>query len=207
MSPTVPTRRVSPALAALGLCAGLTALCVPDARAQAAAPTAKVRADAVTLSGSTVAGSFCSTAEVAVFHCSTGARQVSVCASRTATSQSGSLRYFFGRPGARPEIALPARPTAPSRSATAGTLTYSGGGGAWLRFRSGEYTYTVFTATGRSGYDGPRWDREGVSVERQGTRVAYLPCRTVAESQLGPDLYETLGLRPLSADESFDLPE
>jgi hypothetical protein len=207
MTPASPYRLGGVVRAALGLGAILAALGATHVRAQTAAPSAKVRADAVTISGPTVAGSFCSTAEVAVFHCSTGAKQVSVCASRTATAQAGSLRYFFGKPGARAEITLPAKATAPSRSASADTVTYSGGGGAWLRFRSGEYAYTVFTATGRSGYDGPRWDREGLLVERQGRRVAYLPCRTAAESQLGPDLYGTLGLRPLSADESFDLPE
>lgn len=191
----------------------LVALLPLDAVARVAGPAsspavAKVRADAVTLTGPTVPGSFCSTAEVAVFHCSTGAKQVSVCASRTATPQAGSLRYFFGKPGGKPEIMLPATPTPPSRSASAETMTFSGGGGAWLRFRSGEYAYTVFTGTGRSGYDGPRWDREGLLVERRGQRVAYLPCRTAAESQLGPELFERLGLTLVAPDESFDnIPE
>ena len=171
------------------------------------APAAKVRADAVTLSGPAVAGSFCSTAEVAVFHCSTGAKQVSVCASRTATPEAGSLRYFFGKPGATPEIMLPAKATPPSRSASADTLMYSGGGGAWLRFRSGEYAYTVFTAMGRWGEGGAPAEREGLLVERKGKRVAYLPCRRAAESRLGPELYEKLGLKTATPDESFDLPD
>ena len=192
----------STALVALGVLAlGST---VVTAQITAAA---KVRADAVTLAGPTVPGSFCSTAEVAVFHCSTGAKQVSVCASRTATPAAGSLRYFFGKPGATPEIALPAKATPPSRSASADTLMYSGGGGAWLRFRSGEYAYTVFTAMGRWGADGAPAEREGLLVERNGKRVAYLPCRKAAESQLGPELFRALGLEPATPDESFTLPD
>lgn len=191
---------------ALGLCIATAAVAQGPASTPPSAPTAKVRADAVTISGPTVAGSFCSTAEVAVFHCSTGAKQVSVCASRTATPQAGSLRYLFGKPGRAPEITLPARSTPPARSASADTLTFSGGGGAWLRFRSGEYAYTVFTATGRSGPDGPRWEREGLLVERKDQRVAYLPCRRTAESQLGPELFEKLGLGLAKPDESFDIP-
>ena len=191
----------SPALVALGV------FILPTLASAQSAPAAKVRADAVMVSGPTVPGSFCSTAEVAVFHCSTGAKQVSVCVSRTATPQTGSLRYFFGKPGVAPEITLPTKATPPSRSASADTLTFSGGGGAWLRFRSGEYAYTVFTATGRSGYDGPRWEREGLLVERKGQRVAYLPCRNAAESQLGPELYENLRLKTATPDETFDIPE
>lgn len=185
---------------------GVLAL-VPTMVTAQTAPAAKVCADAVTLSGRTVAGSFCSTAEVAVFHCSTGAKQVSVCASRTATPQTGSLRYLFGKPGATPEITLPAKPTPPSRSASADTLMYSGGGGAWLRFRSGEFAYTVFTAMGRWGEGGAPAEREGLLVERKGKRVAYLPCRKAAESQLGPALYEKLGLKPATPDESFEVPQ
>lgn len=172
----------------------------------AAPPAPKLRADAVTLSGPTVPASFCSTAEVAVFHCSTGAKQVSVCASRTATPSSGALRYLFGRPGAAPEITLPAKATPPSRSASADTLIYAGGGGAWLRFRSGSHAYTVFTAIGRWGEGGRPASKEGVLVERDGRRLAFLPCREDAVSDLGPDLFGKLGLRVASPDESFELP-
>jgi hypothetical protein len=198
------TRSDTPSTALVAL--GVLTL-VPIVVTAQTAPAAKVRADAVTLSGPTVAGSFCSTAEVAVFHCSTGAKQVSVCASRTATPAAGSLRYFFGKPGATPEIMLPAKATPPSRSASADTLMYSGGGGAWLRFRSGEYAYTVFTAMGRWGEGGAPAEREGLLVERKGKRVAYLPCRRAAESRLGPAFYEKLGLKTATPDESFDLPD
>lgn len=200
----MPAERATTSVVALFF--GIVAVLPVVVTAQAV-PTAKIRADAVTLSGPAVAGSFCSTAEVAAFHCSTGAKQVSVCASRTATPQTGSLRYLFGKPGATPEITLPAKATPPSRSASADTLMYSGGGGAWLRFRSGEYAYTVFTAMGRWGEGGAPAEREGLLVERKGKRVAYLPCRKAAESRLGPELYEKLGLKTATPDESFDLPD
>ena len=178
-----------------------------QAVAQPVQPSSKVRADAVTLNGPSVPGSFCSTAEVAVFHCNTGAKQVSVCASRTATPQSGSLQYRFGKRGQAPEIQLPAKPTPPARSASGDTLTFSGGGGAWLRFRSGEFAYTVHTAIGRWGPGGEPRESEGLVVERGGKRVATLRCRDAAQSELGPDLFEKLGIRTVSPDESFDVPQ
>ena len=172
------------------------------------APAPKMRADAVTLQGPTVAGSFCSTAEVAVFHCPTrGSKQVSVCASRTATAQTGTLQYRFGKRGGAPEIRLPAKATPPARSASADTLMFSGGGGAWLRFRSGEHTYTVFTAMGRWGAGGVHAEKEGVVVERAGRQVAFLPCEDIAEGQLGPELFGKLGLGPATPDEGFLLPD
>lgn len=172
------------------------------------APAPKVRADAVTLQRPTVAGSFCSTAEVAVFHCPTrGGKQVSVCASRTATAQTGTLQYRFGKRGGAPEIRLPAKATPPARSASADTLMFSGGGGAWLRFRSGEHTYTVFTAMGRWGAGGVHAEKEGVVVERAGRQVAFLPCEDIAEGQLGPELFGKLGLGPATPDEGFLLPD
>ena len=175
---------------------------------RAAGPAPKVRADAVTLQGPTVAGSFCSTAEVAVFHCPTrGGKQVSVCASRTATAQTGTLQYRFGKRGGAPEIRLPATPTSPARSASADTLMFSGGGGAWPRFRSGEHTYTVFTAMGRWGAGGVHAEKEGVVVERRGRQVAFLPCEDIAEGQLGPELFDKLGLGPATPDEGFLLPD
>lgn len=183
---------------------GLTGL----SAAVVAAPAAKVRPDAVTLSGPTIPGAFCSSAEVAVFHCAVrGGKQVSVCASRTATPRSGALQYRFGRPGTVPEITLPGKATAPEDSATADTLMFSGGGGAWLRFRSRDHAYTVFTAIGRWGAGGAPAEREGVVVDRGGRRVAFLPCSRPAESLLGPELYGTLGLRPAAPDEAFEVPE
>ncbi|MFM7625525.1 MAG: hypothetical protein ACKO7G_03490, partial [Gammaproteobacteria bacterium] len=104
-------------------------------------------------------------------------------------------------------LVLPAKAAAPARSASADTLMFSGGGGAWLRFRSGEPAYTVFTAIGRWGAGGAPAEREGVVVERGAKRVAFLPCSRPAESQLGPDLYERLGLRPATPDESFEVPQ
>jgi hypothetical protein len=188
------------------LAATVVALACGTAASQSLAPASKVRADAVTIMGPTVPGSFCSTAEVAVFHCSTGAKQVSVCASRTATPQSGSLQYRFGKRGQTPEIQLPAKPTPPSRSASADTLSFSGGGGAWLRFRSGEFAYTVYTAVGRWGPNGEPRESEGLVVERGGKTVATLRCKESAQSELGPALYGKLALTAASADEYFEVP-
>lgn len=155
----------------------------------------------------TVAATLCPTGEIVLFQCSLrGGKQVSVCASHDATPQTGRLQYRFGRPGRAPELILPSVALPPARSASADTLMFSGGGGAWLRFRSGAHSYTVFTAIGRWGRDGDPAEKEGVVVERAGRRLASLPCLDSAESELGPELYRRLGLGPGSPDESFDLP-
>jgi hypothetical protein len=76
---------------------------------------------------------------------------------------------------------------------------YSGGGGAFVRFDRGGYTYTVFTAIGRG------WgQKEGVVVDTPGQRRIYLPCLQPAESLLGEDWFRQAGLPP--AQSEFELP-
>ena len=154
-------------------------------------------------------------ATVAAVACGTAASQSPRSASKVradavtlgGASVPGSLQYRFGKRGESPEIRLPVEPAPPARSATADTLTFSGGGGAWLRFRSGEFTYTVYTAIGRWGPGGEPRESEGLVVERGGKRVATLRCKDSAQSELGPDLYGKLGLRTASPEEGFEVPQ
>lgn len=150
----------------------------------------------------------CSAQEETVFACSTGRKQVAVCASPGLQASGGLLQYRFGQPGAV-ELALPAASTAAPATAPgdaawrdgvrAGTLAYSGGGGAYLAFANGAHRYVVFTAIGR-GWGG----KAGVVVERSGRRIAHLACRDEPASLLGPDFFGRAGIAP--ADGDFELP-
>jgi len=151
--------------------------------------------------------SFCGTGESIVFSCGVGAKMVSVCASKDAAPARGSLQYRFGRTDSREplEMILPPRPMTPKKSASGGTVSFSGGGGSWLRFHNGPYGYVVYTAIGKWGPTGETREKEGVVVERAGKVVASLKCSTRATSALGPEWFEALGIE--TNDEDFELPD
>lgn len=116
------------------------------------------------------APTLCQPAEITVFSCGAGKKVISVCASKDATSDRGYLQYRFGTPK-HVELAVPAdHSTPPSKSAIAGNLMFSGGGGAYLRFKTGEYEYVVYTAIGRG------W----------GTRTAYPSSATASALVTSP---------------------
>lgn len=146
-------------------------------------------------------GTFCRDSETVVFACAAGERRVSVCAA--AGQDGGTVQYRFGRPGAAPELSLPASPGRPASVASGDTLMYSGGGGAWLRFASGTYDYTVYSAIGRWGPGGAPAEKAGVLVERSGTRVANLRC-TGGDAGVDAAWIAAAGVRPDAR--GFDLP-
>jgi hypothetical protein len=153
----------------------------------------------LTVSTAIAADTHCTAQERVIFSCSIGKKIVSVCASRQLTPSSGYMQYRFGRKDAL-ELALPDPPAHPRKVVKAGTLMFSGGGGAYLRFMRGQYSYVVYTAIGRG------WgEKEGVVVEKNGEVSANLSCKSAATSELGPDLYKEAGL-PEDA-QGFDLPE
>lgn len=130
----------------------------------------------------------CTDAEQTLFSCSTGRKRVSVCASTDLARDDGFVQYRFGEPR-HAEIVLPSAGHAWRAATHGGVLTFSGGGGAYLAFASPPYRYVVYSAIGQG------WgSRAGVVVEKQGRRVASLPCVGEAESRLGPDLFERGGI-------------
>ena len=145
------------------------------------------------------AGVECGPAERTAFACSTGAKSVSVCSSETATPGGpGFLQYRFGGP-AGTELAYPLAGSDWRQVVTGGSLTFSGGGGAFLAFAHPPYRYVVYTAIGRG------WGaRAGVVVEKEGRRITHLPCVGPATSELGPDLFSAAGITV--ADDGFVLP-
>ncbi|MEO8380171.1 MAG: hypothetical protein ABI779_10950 [Acidobacteriota bacterium] len=150
--------------------------------------------------------SLCSAGEDTIFACQIGAKVVSVCTSRDASSDDGWMQYRFGKPASREplEQVLPAGRTVPSFAATGENVSFSGGGGNWLRFHGGIYSYVVYSAIGRWGPNGETRVKEGLVVERSGKVVTNLPCTGLLISELGPDWYEEFEVE--TRNESFRFP-
>jgi len=150
--------------------------------------------------------SFCTPAETIVFACSTGAKLVSVCASKDASPTKGYLQYRFGKlDSTEPlEITIPAVWTIPSEAASGDSEPFAGGGGAWLRFRKGPFGYVVYSGIGKWGTHGETREKQGIFVEREGKTVANLPCSGKLTSVLGPDWLTKSGVK--NNGEAFDFP-
>jgi hypothetical protein len=139
----------------------------------------------------------CDAKEQVVFSCNTGEKIVSVCASQSLTPSNGSMQYRFGPKGA-PDLSFPEPGAHPNTFGAAGTLTFSGGGGAYLRLMNGGFGYVVYTATGQDGV------KSGFVVEKNGEVLVDRKCQNPAQSILGPDFFEKAGLP--EDDQGFDLP-
>ncbi|MBM4201966.1 MAG: hypothetical protein FJ189_11865 [Gammaproteobacteria bacterium] len=134
-----------------------------------------------------------------MFSCPLARKVVSLCATRGLNALSGSLVYRIGWPGRSPELVYPGTADHPKAHFRGNTLLYSGGGGAFISFDRGGYSYTVFTAIGRG------WgQKEGVVVDAAAGRRTYLPCRERADSVLGNDWFQGAGIPAASTD--FELP-
>ncbi len=151
--------------------------------------------------------SLCTPQEIVVFSCRTGAKMVSACASQDAGRSQGYLQYRFGKPDSTDplDISLPAGRLVPVKAAIGSTVSFSGGGGAWLRFRNGQTTYTLYTGIGKWGPKGATQEKQGLAVERGGKLVANLKCSARPVSLLGPDWFEKVGMK--DAGEDFDFPD
>ncbi len=140
----------------------------------------------------------CQPPQRSLFSCSTGTKMIAVCASPDLMARAGSLQYRFGRPSAL-EWSYP-QPGTDWRSVTrGGTLTYSGGGGAFLAFTRSDHRYIVYAALGNG------WGtKAGVAVEKNGKRIANISCKDSPASEIGPDLFSEAGIELI--DDSFELP-
>ena len=147
----------------------------------------------------------CKATETIVFSCSTGSRILSICASKDLSKNSGYMQYRYG-PAGKPELVFPELPRHPAGVFTPGTLTFSGGGGTYLKFAKPPYTYTVFSAIGNFGRNG-KATVEGVAIAKGEAEFANIPCRSGANDvagELGPDFFEKAGLKAPESD--FDIP-
>jgi hypothetical protein len=151
------------------------------------------------LSAEAATPTLCLTNEVTVFSCAAGKKVISVCASKDAAADRGYLQYRFGPPKTV-ELSVPAdKSVPPAKSAVAGNLVFSGGGGAYLRFKTGDYEYIVYTAIGRG------WGtKDGVAIEQNGKRRGHVSCTDAPDSMMGVDYFGKIGLSEDKSD--FDLP-
>jgi hypothetical protein len=150
----------------------------------------------------------CSAGETVVFSCSTGTTRIlSLCASQDVGKDTGYLQYRFGTAD-KLELVYPEKPQPPKALFTPGTLSFSGGGGTYLQFKKGAYTYTVFSAIGNFAPSGGKATAVGVSVKNGDKEVANIPCRkdsSLNEGELGPEFFEKAGLGDPESD--FDIPD
>jgi hypothetical protein len=117
--------------------------------------------------------SLCNADEAAVFSCSIGTKIVSLCATSDLTETTGSLYYRFGT-NDRIEMVFPENKSHPKTNFMRGGMMYSGGGGDFVRFQRGAYTYTVYSEFGKG------WEREGVTVRKDGRLISSRRCQTPA---------------------------
>lgn len=134
----------------------------------------------------------CSGGETVVFACATGADQgVAICGSQDGTQ----LRYIeTGEAGGT----WPEAGTAATAAFRSGSLMYSGGGGAYLRFDRDGLEHTVYTGIGRG------WEKAGVVVQEDGRTVREMACEGEVASLIGPELFDRASI---PADGSgFEIP-
>ena len=143
----------------------------------------------------------CASDETPVFSCLAGSGVVSVCAPKAAGGHG--LKYRYGKPE-KIERELPGA----GGSVEGGTVTYSGGGAAFVRFKADGYRYTAFIAIGRWSRTLGRASVKGVFVERAGKVVAALACKTDPGDGLGAELFRKLAIPTRSnADADFQIPD
>jgi len=145
--------------------------------------------------------SHCAPGEKVVFSCATtNAKLISLCSSSTLTPSDGYLQYRFG-PGNKPELVYPATRGHPSKHFQFGSLFYSGGGGEFLKFSNGEYTYILFSALIKG-----EGDKAGVVVSKAGKRIAYLPCKGGTQVEMAPDDFEKIKIPRDPNEADFEIP-
>ncbi|WP_127091423.1 hypothetical protein [Aquabacter cavernae] len=141
--------------------------------------------------------SYCRADETTLFSCDFGSHTASVCAAKDV------VQYRFGHLD-RVLTTYPAPGTKAADAFTVGTLAFSGGGGAWLRFTDAGTRTTVFTATGKWGAKGGQHEVAGVTLEQAGQQTVTLACRGKVISELGPAFFDQAGLR---AEGDFEIPD
>ena len=141
----------------------------------------------------------CAKDEQVAFSCHVKGKIASLCASADLSPSSGTVQYRYGRKNAL-ELVYPAAPEDPRKVFRWGVTAYSGGGADYFRFSNGGFGYTVYSGLGRG------WQKEGVTVEKDGKRVASLVC---ADDALGADNWKVMysaKLPKVAEDDLFEVP-
>lgn len=144
----------------------------------------------------------CTSQEQIIFSCiSERHKIISICASSDLTGDKGYLQYRFGLAGQKPELTYPAIRSHPIKHFQYGTVTYSGGGGAYIMFDIGKYTYSVFTGIGKG------WEKSGVNIAKYKKHIGHQFCETAVISEIGPELFDKLKLKKHPDADNFEMPD
>ena len=143
------------------------------------------------------ADTLCTSQENVICSCSTGRKIISACASKDLSKSTGYIQYRFGKSGSI-ELTIPSKKSHPSNYTNGNIITYSGGGGTYLRFINGNYGYVLYSAIGRG------WEKEGLSIEKNGKIFSNMYCKGRVTSNLEPDLFEKANI-PLDSI-GFEIP-
>ncbi|MCD9028469.1 hypothetical protein LDO26_09640 [Luteimonas sp. BDR2-5] len=183
----------------------LLAACADAGTAPVSADPPAAQAATAEPAAATVAASaqgFCAADEQVVFGCRSGAGRIdAVCASPDLSEGTGGLQYRQSAGGDTRHVVLayPAAGVAASQAFRGGTLMYSGGGGAFLRFDHDGRVHTLYTGIGRG------WEKAGVVVQPvAGGAADELTCEGEVESTIGPALFDQAGIADDPA--GFEIP-
>lgn len=125
----------------------------------------------------------CVAKEKIVFSCSTGKKVISVCSSENLSSDTGYVQYRYGTK-TMTELTFPEQKNHPKDFATGGNLTFSGGGGSYMRLNNSAYSYIVYSGIGKN------WEKDGLVVEKGGETLSNILCKSSVVSNIGVDFYE-----------------
>jgi len=143
----------------------------------------------------------CAADEKVIFTCgTTRGRIISVCAAGTLTKTSGTLQYRYGTTERELELIWPVPVAHPTGYFVSGTVTYSGGGGAYLKFTHEGDAYAIYTGIGRG------WEKAGLLVTRSGRVIGSQPCEVPVVSEIGPQLFERAGIGRDPRAFEFEIP-
>ena len=123
----------------------------------------------------------CRENEQVVFSCSVGKKTASVCASPESSQNIGYIQYRFGPIGA-PEISYPENPSNFRKFTDTGLFQSKHTTGGWIRFTNGGYRYIAYSHEWQSDDGDNGGITQGVSVLKDGKRIAKLSCKSTATS-------------------------
>jgi hypothetical protein len=122
----------------------------------------------------------CTANEEAVFSCTTGKKQIAVCATGGAANAAMQLTYRIAPTGQAPEMTYPSSPVSAKSAFKLGSASYTGDKSmSFLSFDKGDIRYVAYIANGKA------FDKAGVAVEQGGKRIANLVCTAEVIDRLG----------------------
>jgi hypothetical protein len=154
---------------------------------------------AVSLSVAPQPVSLCLKGETPYFTCVTKSRKVlSLCGVEAGPEQS-YMEYRFGSRGKKPEFVFPKVRVHPRAMFERGLMSFSGGGGHWVRFSNDNVTYTVFSALGKG------WEKNGVVVEPKDKPRVFVACDSKTYRETDPT-FDNIGISEAADLYSFEMP-